>query len=288
MPSYDAVSLGSWGAITHASVALVRDGNNQFHCPKHPDKGTYEHITDVCKVCEQEFAAKTADLQQRRDSVQAAIQQLENSGGSGLSDLGHALKTWKTDTDDDEVSLQRPENMVTSTTTTTRNHPSISTAAAAANNSSSGINSITGNRTTTNTTGTNPSNPPPPPQQQQQHSMQQQRQQQHHYQPPQPPQQPQFQPPHFQAPHHPPPYPSAPPQPPSTTSTTTADALALQIQRMQQLQDWMLYQKEQECNELRKLNADAATEIQQLKVENALLTEKLHQQEQRMQQGTFE
>jgi hypothetical protein len=61
----------------------------------------------------------------------------------------------------------------------------------------------------------------------------------------------------------------------------------MQIQRMQQLQDWMLYQKEQECNELRKLNGEAAKEIQQLKVENALLTEKLHQQEQRMQQGVY-
>lgn len=62
------------------------------------------------------------------------------------------------------------------------------------------------------------------------------------------------------------------------------DPLTLQIQRMQQMQDWMLLQKEQECTELKSKLEQALELQQQLRVENALLTEKLHQQEQRMQQ----
>lgn len=49
------------------------------------------------------------------------------------------------------------------------------------------------------------------------------------------------------------------------------------------MQDWMLYQKEQECQQLRQKLDEALTAHNELKVENALLQEKLHQQEQRMQ-----
>jgi hypothetical protein len=117
---------------------------------------------------------------------------------------------------------------------------------------------------------------------------------QHHHFNPQPPHVPAWtqNPPAFFHPHasasasamasssHPPALPN------SASNSGSSDALAAQMQRLQNLQDWMLYQKEQECNELRKLNNDYISQIQQLRVENALLTEKLHQQEQRMQQGT--
>jgi hypothetical protein len=52
---------------------------------------------------------------------------------------------------------------------------------------------------------------------------------------------------------------------------------------MQQMQDWMLWQKETECQSLRSRLEEANAELQQLRVDNALLQEKLHQQEQRMQ-----
>ena len=61
------------------------------------------------------------------------------------------------------------------------------------------------------------------------------------------------------------------------------DALTMQIQGLQRMQDWMLYQKEQECQELRKRLEDILLENSSLRVENARLSEKLTQQEQRMQ-----
>lgn len=60
--------------------------------------------------------------------------------------------------------------------------------------------------------------------------------------------------------------------------------MAIHMQRMQQMQDWMLLQKEKECQALRQRYEEISASMQSLKVENALLTEKLHQQEQRMQQ----
>lgn len=91
-------------------------------------------------------------------------------------------------------------------------------------------------------------------------------------------------------------HPAAPPfvNPPaptlSMTTTSTAlapsslDALTMQLQRMQSMQDWMLVQKEQECLSLKQELENARHQIQELRVENALLTEKLSQQEERMQQ----
>lgn len=49
------------------------------------------------------------------------------------------------------------------------------------------------------------------------------------------------------------------------------------------MQDWMLWQKESECQSLRSRLDEATVELQQLRVDNALLQEKLHQQDQRMQ-----
>lgn len=49
------------------------------------------------------------------------------------------------------------------------------------------------------------------------------------------------------------------------------------------MQDWMLWQKESECQQLRQRLDESCQEVQQLRIDNALLQEKLHQQEQRMQ-----
>ena len=62
------------------------------------------------------------------------------------------------------------------------------------------------------------------------------------------------------------------------------DALTMQIQRMQQMQDWMIWQKENENATLKQQLEQAQSELNQLRLDNVLLTEKLHQQEQRMQQ----
>ena len=70
---------------------------------------------------------------------------------------------------------------------------------------------------------------------------------------------------------------------PASNGPSGIDALAIQIQRMQQMQDWMLWQKESECQQLRQRLDEACRDCQQLKIDNALLQEKLHQQEQRMQ-----
>jgi hypothetical protein len=85
--------------------------------------------------------------------------------------------------------------------------------------------------------------------------------------------------------------PPAPPfvNPPTPAMTpplapSSLDALTMQLQRMQSMQDWMLVQKEQECLTLKQELENARLQIQELRVENALLTEKLSQQEERMQQ----
>ena len=84
----------------------------------------------------------------------------------------------------------------------------------------------------------------------------------------------------------PPPFhPQQPQQAQQQASPSFADtAMHQQMQRLQQMQDWMLLQKDQELTLEKKRNSDLQEQCQQLRVENALLTEKLHQQEQRMQQ----
>jgi hypothetical protein len=59
-------------------------------------------------------------------------------------------------------------------------------------------------------------------------------------------------------------------------------AFAMQLQSVQRMQDWMLYQKEQECQQLRQALEERRSEVQQLQVDKALLQEKLYQQEERM------
>jgi hypothetical protein len=65
--------------------------------------------------------------------------------------------------------------------------------------------------------------------------------------------------------------------------TNSMDAFTMQMQRMQQMQDWMLWQKESELQQCRQQLDESQRELNQLRIDNALLTEKLTQQEQRMQ-----
>ncbi|CAB9510699.1 whole genome shotgun sequence [Seminavis robusta] len=72
------------------------------------------------------------------------------------------------------------------------------------------------------------------------------------------------------------PGPSGPPS--SASSSTSLDTLALQINRMQQMQDWMLLQKEREVQMLRQELAEAQQKLHTNQLEHALLQEKMNQQ----------
>ncbi|CAB9528198.1 whole genome shotgun sequence [Seminavis robusta] len=66
--------------------------------------------------------------------------------------------------------------------------------------------------------------------------------------------------------------------PSSTSSSTSLDTLALQINRMQQMQDWMLLQKEREVQMLRQELGEAQQNLHTIQMEHALLQEKMNQQ----------
>ena len=69
-----------------------------------------------------------------------------------------------------------------------------------------------------------------------------------------------------------------------TRPSLTIESLASQMNRMQQMQDWLLQQKEAEMQLLRQKVEQQQKELLQKEVEIALLKEKLIQQEHRMQQ----
>ena len=69
-----------------------------------------------------------------------------------------------------------------------------------------------------------------------------------------------------------------------TRNPLTLESLASQMTMMQQMQDWMLNQKESEMNVLRQKVDKQQKELNQKDIEIALLKEKLSQQEVRMQQ----
>lgn len=68
-----------------------------------------------------------------------------------------------------------------------------------------------------------------------------------------------------------------------TAGGLSIEALASQMQMMQQMQDWMLKQKDSEMDQLRNKVENYQKELLQKEVEVALLKEKLKQQEERMQ-----
>ena len=62
------------------------------------------------------------------------------------------------------------------------------------------------------------------------------------------------------------------------------DSLASQLTRMQQMQDWILQQKEQEMQTLRKKVEQQQQELMQKEIEIALLKDRLSKQDERLQQ----
>lgn len=298
--SYDAMSMGSWGTNTvlTSMTSLVRDPQSgRIVCPKHPDQ-VFENLNEPCRFCEAEIQKQITDLHERRDSVAYQIQQLENSNNNSSGNNNNPANATKSFTHIEQqpqqerrpmTMINNPAAMASEITSSSNSGSGVSATIKSSSNAAAGQANSAGNPSMTQMHAQ-----PPPPQIPTINHYPFPPQPQHHHFNPQPPHVPAWtqNPPAFFHPHasasasamasssHPPALPN------SASNSGSSDALAAQMQRLQNLQDWMLYQKEQECNELRKLNNDYISQIQQLRVENALLTEKLHQQEQRMQQGT--
>lgn len=203
---------------------------------------------------ETEFQRQRTDLQNRRASVEEQLRELQNDGDT-LEELQKSMQQWKpTPEHDNDDSSVAPETMNdTPVVQTVRSNESNTNAAPVAAAPTEPL------------PPRHPSMMPPPmsasmPPSAAAHGI----------------------PPSAAPPSH---YGAPPPfmTPPTTGAPGSMDALAIQIQAMQRMQDWMLWQKEQECVHLRSRVEEAVNQANQLKVENALLQEKLHQQEQRMQ-----
>jgi hypothetical protein len=303
--SYDAMSMGSWGTntVVTSMTSLVRDPQSgRIVCPKHPDQ-VFDNLNEPCRFCEAEIQKQITDLHERRDSVAYQIQQLENSNNA--SNSNNAAKSF-THVEQPPQQERRPMTMINNPAVVSEITNSSKSGGVSATMTPSSTNPAVGQANSAGNTSTQMHAQPPPQIPTQMNPYPFPPQQQHPHFNPHPPPVPAWtqNPPAYFHPHAATgaiPIPAPPAQPnninmthgtPATTAHSvsnagnSSDALAAQMHRLQNLQDWMLYQKEQECNELRKLNNDYISQIQQLRVENALLTEKLHQQEQRMQQGT--
>jgi hypothetical protein len=243
----DNLTVDSWSAATHMTTQTVglvpKEDGSGYFCPKHTDS-YFRSRHEICADCEREFQSQRLQLRERRANVERQLEELHDD--ESATDILQDLQR----------SMQNwkpmPEKSASSTP-----HNAL------------------------------------PPRYPQQGGIPAD------FLPPTPPQPPVF--PHgMQTPlsHHPaavinnnnlhpPPYASpltsprinASPPPP----TMGYDHLTMQIQSMQRMQDWMLWQKEQECQQLRQRLEDSLSLQNELRVENALLQEKLHQQEQRMQ-----
>ena len=277
----DTMTVDSWGTAMTAMLQPHKTQRNSFQCPTHLSFVTKDPL-DACPHCERQ---QRLSLQERRQSVEQQLKDMEgsssnlnsnsrNGGGNNrsssgkapatqdiLSELQSTMNQWKQQpTASAAVNNNQRTNGSANNASVPQQQTSPYPAAQPLLTSSGNImqqspstlqphlSAATGTSNTASAVGA----PPPPPQT--------------FMQPPAPPMVPSFG--------------TAPPPPPGGGSPL--DALALQIQGMQRMQDWMLYQKEQECQQLRQ-RLDAATQqINSLAVENALLQEKLNQQEQRM------
>jgi hypothetical protein len=263
----DAMTVDSWGGatqMTSATAGLTVKDDGTYGCPKHPEQ-TFASRHDACELCEHEFQQNRAALQERRASVEEQLRELRDDGDV-LQELQRSLQAWKPATEDGPVNAPLPPQSANGNNNNNSNN----------NEHGNGANPPlppryppSGNTPSPTSGGTNlyaPSGPAPP------HtlggngglmsSMY----------------------------NGMPSMMSSPPNHPfdsgnsnSQTNPAPMDALAMQIQGMQRMQDWMLWQKEQECQALRQKVETSVHEANSLRVENALLQEKLHQQEQRMQ-----
>lgn len=316
----DAVTVDSWGAHTTLTsttigtamtIGLVpvidfsdTDGGapKKWRCPRCPDN-IFDDRNATCPDCEKEFQLHRIELKERRASVQQKLQDIDNnirgddssdlaqSASDILSNLQASMKQWRPMQESGQQQQQGNDGGGASPPSKTTSPPakpnggSAVQAAVAAFNGRASTNDGQESPNTNNKTAT-PSGAVPPDQAAAAAAMMS------------PPgggmgPSPGALPnlfaipgaPGGAAPFSPPPGPSSGGFFPGMGmgGGGSFDALAMQIQRMQQMQDWMLWQKETECQQLRQRVEETASQVQSLKVENALLQEKLQQQEQRMQ-----
>jgi hypothetical protein len=286
-PHADAQTVDSWGGGTAVSafpplVAVTSHGSGAngngletvFQCPSHPLFRTPDAAA-FCPHCEQAWTSQRAELQSKRASVEEQLHHLSSTGNANdsaaaiLQDLQVSMKEWK----------PQPEEEAAPAATSYGGQPPRAP------------------------TPPFEGNPPQQQQQQQQSHMppfQQQMSQGNMFAdmmgaPPPPmssppmngsgmPSSASFFPPFYQQQQQP-----GNGGPPGNSNNNNPNqnhggmpAFAMQLHSMQRMQDWMLWQKEQECQQLRASLEDHRTEVQQLRVDKALLQEKLYQQEERM------
>lgn len=284
------MTVDSWGGGTAVSAfpplvpvnsnGSAGGGAGLYQCPTHPQHKTSDP-SSFCPLCESAWERQRQDLQAKRQSVEEQLQNLKSvdSAAAILQDLQVSMKEWKP---------QPEENGGGGATGTGGSPPSMNGGGGGHsgnnnNNRASGgysggppSNDFFG-RTHPNNNNNNGVNGGRAYQTFQPNSMQQQEPP-----PPPPPPMPQnnngsMPPPSFFSPYYDqggaPQQQGQPPQ---------MQAFAMQLHSMQRMQDWLLWQKEQECQALRSNLEEMRTEVQQLRVDKALLQEKLYQQEERM------
>jgi hypothetical protein len=308
-PHADAQTVDSWGGGTAVSAfpPLVPVNSNgsgvgdadadTYQCPTHPLFRTSD-ASSFCPHCETTWVSQRAELQSKRASVEEQLHNLQgvDSAAAILQDLQVSMKEWKPQPEDELPAA-----------------PSYGSGGQPPRAPSSFGNPSSEGNHPNNINNTNNNQPP-----QQHYGQQQQQQMQANFgggdmPPPAPmtsppmngggmPSSASFFPPFYQGGGGgypgggggPPGYPGGggggPPGypngggPPGSNNNNNGGmpAFAMQLHSMQRMQDWMLWRKEQECQQLRQSLEEMRTEVQQLRVDKALLQEKLYQQEERM------
>mmetsp|Transcript_10650 Transcript_10650/g.20512 ORF Transcript_10650/g.20512 Transcript_10650/m.20512 type:complete len:851 (-) Transcript_10650:179-2731(-) len=255
----DAMTVDSWGGGTQLSafppLVPVASGNGLFECPTHPQHKTSDP-TSFCPLCESNWQTQRQELQAKRQSVEEQLQSLQNvdSAAAILQDLQVSMKQWKPEAEDDPSNSNTNNNGNNNMPRNDffgRTHPN--------NNNNNDNYKNNGNRGG-GSGGDGPYQTYRPNSRQQQ----------------EPPPPSMNGPPSFFSPF---PYDQ---NGGGGGQAPQMQAFAMQLQSMQRMQDWMLWQKEQECQALRSNLEEMRTEVQQLRVDKALLQEKLYQQEERM------
>ena len=271
----DAMTVDSWGGGTQMSafppLVPVNSQPGLYKCPTHPEHRTTDP-SSFCPLCEAAWEDQRRELRAKRHAVEEQLQNLTDSNAI-LQDLQVSMQDWKPQPD----QQASPESVAAPRTDffgRTHPHAGVNSGTGGSGNEKHRRNNNNNNHLNNNNFSSSNNNnrpyqafpanglpgkeqPPPPP-------------------PPPPAGMP---PPSFFSPFY------------DTNGTTTSNndnnnqqmqAFALQLQSVQRMQDWMLYQKEQECQQLRQALEEKRSEVQQLQVDKALLQEKLYQQEERM------
>lgn len=264
----DAMTVDSWGGGTQLSafppLVPVNGGHGGlFQCPTHPQHRT-EDPTSFCPLCEANWQSQRQELQAKRQSVEEQLQNLQDvdSAAAILQDLQVSMKEWKPQAEEDPRAVNNDGN----------NNNNMNGNMNGPRNDFFGRTHPNNNNNNGNRGGGGGAY----------QSYQPNSRQRQETPPPSAPPSMNGPPPSFFTPF---PYDQTgggAGGPGGGQSPPQMQAFAMQLHSMQRMQDWMLWQKEQECQALRNNLEEMRTEVQQLRVDKALLQEKLYQQEERM------